>query len=326
MKAILCRSFGPIDDLALEEVDPPHPGAHQLRVRVDAAGVNFPDTLIVQGKYQFKPPFPFSPGGEIAGEVIELGERVQGFSVGDRIMAAIGWGGFAEEVVVDAAQALPVPASMPIEIAGAFLLTYATSYHALVDRARLRPGETLAVLGAAGGVGLSAVEIGKALGARVIACASSAEKLELCKAHGADLTIDYGQQDLKTALGEATGGAGVDVVYDPVGGALSEPALRRMAWGGRFLVVGFASGDIPRIPLNLPLLKGCEVVGVFWGAFAAREPERFAAHVEALAELHAKGALAPHIHGTYALEQVKDALHDLETRRVRGKAVVVPRR
>lgn len=324
MRALLCRRFGPIDALELEEIELPRPGARQLRVRVDAAGVNFPDTLIVQGLYQFKPPFPFSPGGEIAGEVLELGEKVTGFEVGDRVMAAIGWGGFAEEVLVDASQALPVPDTLPTEIAGALLLTYATGYHALVDRAGLQPGETVAVLGAGGGAGLAAVELAKALGARVIACASSDEKLAPCAERGADVLVNYGKDDLKEALGDATAGTGVDVLYDPVGGTLAEPALRRMAWGGRYLVVGFASGEIPKIPMNLPLLKGCSVVGVFWGAFAAREPERFLEHVKALIDLHAQGKLRVHVHGTYRLEQAKEALREVAERRVRGKAIITP--
>lgn len=324
MRALLCQRFGPIDELQLEHVDAPKPGAHQLRVRVDAAGVNFPDTLIVQGLYQFKPPFPFAPGGEIAGEVLEVGEKVERFAIGDRVMAAIGWGGFAEEVVVDASQAMPVPDSLPTQDAGALLLTYATSYHALVDRAALRAGETVAVLGASGGVGLAAVELAKALGARVIACASSKEKLEVCRSRGADVLVDYVEQDLKSALRAATDGAGVDVLYDPVGGDRAEPALRAMAWNGRYLVVGFASGTIPRIPLNLPLLKGCAVMGVFWGAFAAREPERFAEHVRALVALHAEGKLRVHVHGTYPLDQAKEALREVAERRVMGKAIVLP--
>jgi NADPH2:quinone reductase len=321
---VLCRTFGPIDSLRVEDVDSPRPGRQQLRVAVEAAGVNFPDTLIVQGLYQFEPPFPFAPGGEIAGRVLEVGEEVAGFAEGDRVMATIGWGGFAEEVVVDAAQAFALPEDMPSVVAGAFLLTYATSLHALVDRGRLRAGETLAVLGAAGGAGLSAVELGKALGARVIACASSEEKLALCRAHGADATIDYTKEDLKAALRQKTDGEGVDVIYDPVGGDRAEPALRAIAWEGRYLVVGFASGEIPKMPLNLALLKGCEIVGVFWGAFAARRPERFTRHVEELLGLYAAGELRPHVEATYPLERATEALEAISARAAKGKLVITP--
>ena len=324
VKTVLCHAFGPIENLTLEDVEGPRPGPYQVRVAVEAAGVNFPDTLIVQGLYQFKPPFPFAPGAELAGRVLEVGERVEQLAVGDRVMATLGWGAFAEEVVLDAAQAVPLPPSMSTEVAGAFLLTYSTSYHALIDRGRLKSGQTLAVLGAAGGTGLSAVEIGKAVGARVIACASTGEKLELCRRHGADHTINYLSESLKDKLREYTDGEGVDVIYDPVGGGYAEPALRAIAWEGRYLVVGFASGDIPKIPLNLALLKGCEIVGVFWGSFAARSPDRFRAQVETLLGLHAEGKLEPHVQARYPLERAREALLAIAERRVQGKVVIAP--
>lgn len=324
MKAMICRSFGPIENLAVEDVPEPKPGKRQLRVKVESAGVNFPDTLIVQGLYQFKPPFPFSPGSEIAGTVVELGEGVEGFQVGDRVMATPGWGGFAEQVVVQANIAAKLPDSMPTDLAGGFSMTYLTTYHALVDRARLKEGETLAVLGAAGGTGLSAVEIGKALGAKVIACASTDDKLELCRAHGADVGINYSTEDLKAQLKAHTEGNGVDVIYDPVGGSFSEAALRAIAWEGRFLVVGFAAGDIPKVPLNLALLKGCDIVGVFWGSFAARSPERVAAHTQHLLQLHAEGKLKSHLHRAYPLENAVEALQDILDRKVKGKAIITP--
>lgn len=324
MKAMICREYGPIDQLKLEEVPEPKPGKRQLRVKVESAGVNFPDTLIVQGLYQFKPPFPFSPGAEIAGTVVETGASVEGFSVGERVMASMMWGGFAEQVAVDAHLAVKLPDTMPTDIAGGFSLTYLTTYHALVDRARLQPGETLAVLGAAGGTGMAAVELGKALGAKVIACASTDEKVALCKAHGADEGINYANEDLKGQLKALTDGNGADVIYDPVGGNFSEAALRAIAWEGRFLVIGFAAGDIPKIPLNLALLKGCDIVGVFWGSFAARSPEKVAEQTRHLLELHAEGKLQSHIHRAYPLEEAVQALQDVLDRKVKGKAIIAP--
>lgn len=324
MRAVMCRAFGPVDDLQVEDIDPPKPGPAQLRVSVESAGVNFPDTLIVQGRYQFKPPFPFSPGGEIAGRVIEVGDGVDGFSVGDRVVATMIWGGFAEEVLVEADQAVRLPEGVSTELAGGFPLTYGTGYHALVDRARLKPGETLAVLGASGGTGLSAVELGKVLGAKVIACASTDEKLELCKAHGADLILNYATEDLKKGLKALTDDRGVDVLFDPVGGSYAEPALRAMAWQGRYLVIGFASGEIPKVPLNLTLLKGCDIVGVFWGSFAARQPAENRAQLDTLLSHLAAGRLKPHIHKRYPLSDAKAALHDIAERRVMGKAIIAP--
>ena len=256
MKAVLCRTHGLPDTLEIADLPTPEPGPAQVLVSVKAAGVNFPDTLIIQNKYQFKPALPFSPGGELAGTIKAVGADVKGYTVGQDVIGFTGWGAFAEEVVVDAIKLIPIPPGVPYDIAASFVMTYGTSYHALKDRAALQPGETLLVLGAAGGVGLAAVELGKALGARVIAAASSAEKLAVCAAHGADETIDYTREDLRERIKAMTDGKGVDVVYDPVGGGYSEPALRGMAWRGRFLVVGFANGEIPKIPLNLTLLKG----------------------------------------------------------------------
>lgn len=323
MRAVLCKAYGPPESLVVEEQPTPQPGTGQVRVGVHACGVNFPDTLIIQGTYQFKPALPFSPGGEVAGVVQALGDGVTGYAVGDRVIAATTWGGYAEEVLAEAGRLIPMPAAMDFPTAAAFTLTYGTSHHALKDRAQLQPGETLLVLGAAGGVGLAAVELGKAMGARVIAAASSDEKLALCTAHGADATINYAREDLRARIKELTDGRGIDVVYDPVGGDLSEPALRSMAWNGRFLVVGFAAGRIPSLPLNLPLLKGCSIVGVFWGAFTRNEPARNAANLQELLLWWSEGRLKPHVSAVYPLERAVDALNDLVQRRVQGKAVLV---
>jgi NADPH2:quinone reductase len=324
MKAVMCRAYGMPDTLVIEEREPLHPGKGQVVVSVKACGVNFPDTLIIQGKYQFKPEMPFSPGSEVAGAVKEVGEGVQGFKAGDHVIAFTGWGGFAEEVVVDAVKLIPMPPGLDFTIASAFVLAYGTAHHALKDRAQLQPGETLLVLGAAGGVGLAAIEIGKQLGATVIAAASSEEKLETCRQHGASETINYTAQDLRERIRQITGGRGVDVVFDPVGGDFTEPALRSMAWKGRYLVVGFAAGDIPRIPLNLTLLKGCAIVGVFWGAFTEREPQHNAENLRELLTWLSEGKLRPHISATYPLERAANALYDMMNRKVQGKVVLVP--
>jgi NADPH:quinone reductase len=323
MKAVLCKAFGPPESLAIEEVEPLKPGKGQVVISVKACGVNFPDILIIQGKYQSKPPFPFIPGSEVSGIVKELGEGVDTFQVGTRVMAFIGMGGFAEEVVAEASQIIPMPHTLDFTTASAFLLIYGTSYHALKDRAHLQPGETLLVLGAAGGVGLAAVELGKVMGARVIAAASSDEKLEVCKQHGADEVINYSTEDLRDRIKQLSGGIGVEVAFDPIGGNYSEPVLRSMAWGGRFLVIGFASGDIPRIPLNLPLLKACSIVGVFWGSFMERDPKHGRENIHELITWMNEGKLKPHVSATYPLEHVADALNDLMERRVTGKAVLV---
>jgi NADPH2:quinone reductase len=323
MKAVLCKAYGPPESLVLEEIESPQPGKGQVVVSVKACGVNFPDTLIIQGQYQFKPPLPFSPGGEVAGLVKAVGAGVESVKVGDRVIAFTGWGGFAEEVLVDAERLIPMPDGIDFPTASAFVMTYGTSHHALKDRARLKAGEKLLVLGAAGGVGLAAIEIGKVLGAHVIAAASTDEKLEICRQHGADELINYRTSDLKQQVKTLTGGNGVDVVYDPVGGDYSEAALRGMAWDGRFLVIGFTAGEIPRIPLNLPLLKGCSIVGVFWGSFTAREPQQNQEHLKELFTWLQEGKLKPHISATYPLSQAADALNDLMQRKVTGKAVLL---
>jgi len=322
MKAVLCKSFGPPDQLEIAEVDAPTPGKGQALVAVQAAGVNFPDALIVQGKYQLRPPFPFTPGSDIAGVVTAVGEGVDATLVGARVMGFCLLGGFAEQVVCDARNLVPVPPGVDMTAAAATLMTYSTSYYALKDRAQLRAGETLLVLGAGGGVGLAAVELGRRLGARVIAAAGSAEKLAACQKAGADATINYATEDLRERIKALTDGNGPDVIYDPVGGDYAEPALRSIAWGGRYLVVGFAAGDIPRIPLNLTLLKGCSIVGVFWGAFTERDPKGNAANIRQLVTWLAEGAIEPTVSATYPLADVPRALEDLLARRVTGKAVI----
>jgi NADPH2:quinone reductase len=287
-----------------------------------AASVNFPDVLIIQNKYQFKPPLPFSPGSELAGVIKEVGDGVKGHKPGDRVIAFTTYGAFAEEVKVEAARLVPMPEGMDFNSAAAFLLTYATSDHALRDRAQLKAGETLLVLGAAGGVGIAAIEIGKALGARVIACASSDDKLAVCRQHGADDGINYATEDLRARIQAITGKAGVDVVYDAVGGPYSEPAFRSLAWRGRHLVVGFAAGEIPKLPLNLALLKGASLVGVFWGDFARREPQPFADGIRQLGTWYREGKLRPHVSQTMPLDRAAEALQLMASRQVKGKLVL----
>ncbi|MCW3147569.1 NADPH:quinone oxidoreductase family protein [Stutzerimonas stutzeri] len=323
MKAVLCKAFGPTENLVVEDVASPIPKANEILLDVHTASVNFPDTLIIQGKYQFKPPLPFSPGGEAAGVVAAVGEKVSHLKVGDRVMGLTGWGSFAEQVAVPGYNVLPIPPSMDFATAAAFGMTYGTSMHALRQRADLQPGETLLVLGAAGGVGLAAVEIGKAMGARVIAAASTAEKLEVAKRAGADELINYNEGSLRDRLKEFTGGQGVDVIYDPVGGKLFEEAFRSIAWNGRMLVVGFAAGgDIPALPANLPLLKGAALVGVFWGAFAQRQPQDNAANFKQLFAWHAEGKLNPLISQRFTLDQTAEAIDTLSQRKAVGKLVV----
>jgi NADPH2:quinone reductase len=323
MKAVVCNDYGDVDKLAVEELPDPVAAPGQVVIDVHACGVNFPDVLIVQGKYQFKPEPPFSPGGEVAGIVSAVGEGVSGITVGQRVMATALWGGFAEKLAVPAAGVQPIPEGMDMVTASVITGAYGTSLHALRDRARIQPGETLLVLGAAGGVGLAAVEIGAAMGARVIAAASSAERLELCREHGATDLIDYASEDMRARLKEITGGEGVDVVYDPVGGPFSEPALRSTAWNGRFLVVGFAAGDIPRIPLNLVLLKGCQIVGVFYGAAVQRDPALLGSAITELGRMWAEGKIRPHVSQTFTLAEASGALEALAERRVQGKAAIV---
>src|SRR5471030_1472720 len=322
MKAVLCKAYGPPDSLVIEDVASPIPGPGEAVISVKAASVNFPDVLIIENKYQVKPPLPFSPGSEVSGIVKAVGDGVTNVKTGDRVMAITGYGAFAEEVKTEARRLLTIPAGMDFATAAAFGLTYATSDHALVDRGALRAGETLLVLGAAGGVGIAAIEIGKALGARVIACASTDDKLVVCRAHGADDTINYATEDLRERIKALTNGNGADVVYDPVGGSYTELALRSIAWRGRLLVVGFAAGEIPKIPLNLTLLKGCSIVGVFWGDFTRREPERFAEAMARLDRWYAEGKLKPHISGTFPLERASEALMLMAARKVTGKVVL----
>jgi len=323
MKAVLCKEYGPPESLVIEDIPSSRPGKGQVVITVKACGVNFPDTLIIEGKYQFKPALPFSPGGEVSGIVKELGEGVNTVKVGDRVIAFTGWGGFAEEVVTEAAKLIPIPGDIDFATAASFTLVFGTAHHALNDRAHIKPDETLLVLGAAGGVGLASVELGKLMGARVIAAASSDEKLEVCKQHGADDVINYTNEDLRERVKTLTGGNGVDVIVDPLGGNYSEPALRSIAWNGRFLVIGFAAGDIPRIPLNLTLLKGCSIVGVFWGSFTEHEPRHNQENLQELLTWLAQGKLKPHISATYPLERAADALNDVLNRKVKGKVVLL---
>lgn len=323
MQAIICARFGPPETLELREVESRGPEAGEVRVAVAAAGVNFPDTLIIEGKYQVKPDLPFSPGSEIAGTVVEVGPEVEGFAVGDPVMGTIGYGAFREEVTAAADHFLVRPSWMDPAVAAGFSMTYGTSMHALKQRARLQPGETLLVLGTAGGVGIAAVEIGKAMGARVIAAASSSAKLEAARKAGADETIDYSQFPLKEQVKELTGGQGADVVYDPVDGDLFEQALRATAWEGRVLVVGFASGSIPRPPVNLTLLKGCAIVGVYYGAFRKRQPQANAENFEELFAWCKAGRLNPLVSRTLPLKDAPEALREVAGRRAIGKIVLV---
>ncbi len=321
MRAILCKEYGPAEKLVIEDVASPQAKGTGVKVRVRAAGLNFPDTLIIEGKYQIKPPMPFSPGGEMAGEVIAVGEKVSRFKPGDRVMGLTGYGAFAEEVVVAEANLLPVPPSMSDEEAAAFTMVYGTSYHALKQRAALKAGETLLVLGASGGVGLSAVELGKIMGAHVIAAASSDEKLAVAREAGADELVNYTEQPLKEAVKKLARN-GVDVVYDPVGGDFTEQALRCMGWEGRHLIIGFAAGDIPRIPANLPLLKGCSVVGVFWGSFTMKDPAASAENMKELLTMYEKGQLHPRISQVFPFESYVEALNALTGRKAKGKIVL----
>lgn len=322
MKAIVCNKFGTPDTLKYQEIETPNPKEGELLIRVKACSVNFPDTLIIQGKYQFRPAFPFSPGSDIAGIVEKVGENVHHFTVGDAIVGFIPFGGFAEKAIVNAKDCFPKPKGMSMVNASAFLLAYGTSYHALKDRANLQKGETILILGASGGVGLTALEISKLMGATVIAAASSEEKLALCKQFGADEVINYTEENLKDRVKELTNGKGVDVIYDPVGGHFSEQALRAIAWKGRHLVVGFANGEIPKIPINLTLLKGASIVGVFWGAFAQKEPKKSLENIQQLLTWFVKGAVKPHIDKTYSLENAPKALEEMMQRKTKGKIVI----
>ena len=322
MKAVICVEHGPPEKLVYAETALPEPGKGQVRLKVHAAGVNFPDTLIIQNLYQFKPALPFSPGGEAAGVIDAVGEGVTTFQPGDRALVMIGNGAFAEYAVANVAQTIQIAGDMPFDIAAGFTMTYGTSHHALKQRARLQPGETVLVLGAAGGVGLTAVELAKLMGAKVIAAASSDDKLALCKEYGADELINYATVDLKDAVKAMTGGKGVDVIYDPVGDRFAEPAFRSIGWNGRYLVVGFAGGAIPSLPLNLPLIKGASIVGVFWGAFTQFEPDVHKSNMAELLDWYAAGKLKPHVSRHFSLSEGAAAIRWMMDRKATGKVVL----
>ena len=322
MKAYVCREFGPVESHKVEEIADPRAEAGQVVVDVKAAGVSFPDVLIVQGKYQFQPPFPFSPGGEIAGVISEVGEGVVDWKVGDRVIAMTGNGGIAEKVVAFEMTLMPLPETMDFKDGAAFPLNYGTTYHALKQRGQLQAGETLLVTGAGGGVGTTAIEIGKAMGARVIAAASTDEKLEIAKNLGADEVINYSDGELKEKVKALTDGLGADVIYDPIGGYIFMQCMRCINWKGRVLVIGFASGPIPEVPTNLALLKGCSIVGVFWGRFTGAEPEENSQNFDELFALHAEGKLKPQITKSYSLDDAAEAISSLENRKATGKVVI----
>lgn len=322
MKALVCVEHGPPEKLVVQDLPMPEPGRGEIRITMKAAGVNFPDVLIIQNLYQFKPPLPFSPGGEASGIVDAVGEGVTRFKVGDKVIAMIGNGAFREYFLADEARVIPMADDMPFDVAAGFTMTYGTSHHALKQRAALQPGETLLVLGAAGGVGLTAVELGKLMGAKVIAAASSDEKLALCREYGADEVINYSTEDLKERVKHLTRGKGVDVIYDPVGDRYAEPAFRSIAWNGRYLVIGFAAGEIPKLPLNLPLIKGASIVGVFWGAFTAQEPKLHAQNMAELLQWFAEGKLKPHVSAHLPLERGGEAIRMLMDRKARGKVIL----
>jgi len=323
MKTLLCKELGHPSKLVLEDVPSPTPKKNEVLITVKACSVNFPDTLVVQGLYQFKPDLPFAPGSDVAGVVKEVGEGVTHVKPGDDVFGLVQTGGFAEEAIIPAQSVFPKPPMMDYKQAASFMMAYGTSYYALKDRAKLKEGETLLVLGASGGVGLAAVELGKQMGAKVIAAASTADKLALCKEYGADEIINYKEEDLKKRVKEVTGGKGADVVYDPVGGDYTEAALRATAWEGRFLIIGFPAG-IAKIPMNLPLLKGCQIVGVFWGSFAMRNPNGNMKNTMDIIQMFAKNQLKPHIHGVYSLENGAQALIEMMDRKVKGKVIIEP--
>jgi NADPH2:quinone reductase len=324
MKVVVCRAWGPPESLVVEERAALEAVPGKVVISVRAASVKFADTLIIQNKYQTQPELPFVPGSEVTGIVKAAGANVEGWKTGDRVSAQTTYGGYAEEVLVEPERLTAIPQGVDFETAAGLTSTYGTSYYALVDRGGLRAGETLLVLGAAGGVGLAAIEIGQVLGAKVIACASSDEKLAVCREHGADETINYASDDMRARVKAITKGNGVDVICDPVGGPYSELALRDMAWGGRLLVIGFTAGDIPRIPLNLPLIKGCSIVGVWIGAFARREPARYRANAAEIWKWLAAGMIRPRVAGRYPLERAADALNAISGRKVAGKVVLTP--
>lgn len=322
MKAVLCKEFGTPDKLVVEEVDSPKVTGGEVKIKVRACGVNFPDVLMIQGLYQVKPPFPFSPGLEVAGDVIEVGAGVDHVNVGDRVIATLQYGGFAEEVVVPAMMILPMPDNMSYEHGAGFPLVYGTSHVALAHRGKLQANETLLVLGAAGGVGLTAVELGKLMGAKVIAAASTPEKLALTQDYGADEIIQYTEENLRDRVKELTNGKGADVVFDPVGGDMFDMAVRRVAWEGRYLVIGFASGRIPELPVNIALLKNASIVGVFWGAYLMNDPSVITNSFQQLLGWYAEGKLKPHIHKTFPIDDASSAILELMERRAMGKVLV----
>lgn len=322
MKAVICEQFGLPETLVLKEIPSPIIAANQVLIMVVTAAVNFPDALIIQNKYQFKPTLPFSPGGEIAGLVLAVGKEVSHVQPGDRVVALCGWGGFAEQVAVNANKVFKIPDAINWQIAASTLYNYGTSYHALKDRGQIQPGQTILILGAAGGVGLAAVELAKKMGAVVIAAASTQEKLAICQKKGADFTINYSKDDLRASINKITNEKGVDLVYDPVGGALAEPALRSLSWKGRYLVVGFASGTIPSLPFNLALLKGASVVGVFWGAFTEKEPALSIQNLSELVKMISRGDIQQEIYKVYPLSHAAQAIRDLMDRKVMGKAII----
>lgn len=325
MRAVLCEMLGPPSSLALRDLPDPAPGPGEAVVDVAAAALNFFDTLIIAGKYQYRPELPFSPGAEFAGTVSAVGAGVSDLAPGDRVLGNPGWGACREKVMIAADRLVKLPDSLDFETAAGLSVTYGTTLHALADRGRLSPGETVAVLGASGGAGIAAVEIAKLMGGRVIAVASSPEKLAFCRERGADELVDYTRENLRDRLKELGGRKGIDVVYDAVGGAHSEPALRSLGWKGRFLVVGFAAGEIPKIPLNLVLLKGCDILGVFWGRFLKEEPEAHAANMQRLIDWAAQGRITVPVHARYRLEDVPLALEEIAGRRAQGKVLVLPR-
>ncbi len=322
MKALVVEEFGPWQQAAVREVPDPEPGSAQVLIGVRAAGINFPDILMMQGEYQFKPPTPFVPGVEGAGVIEQVGAEVEGWSVGDAAIFISDTGAFAEQIAIEPARLIRMPPGLEFSRAAGLAMIYGTSYHALKQRADLQPGETMLVLGAAGGVGSAAVQLGKAMGATVVAAVSSSEKADFARAQGADHTIDYAADDLRAALKEITSGAGPDVIYDPVGGPFAEPAFRSIAWGGRYLVVGFAAGDIPSLALNLPLLKGASIVGVFWGSFVARDPALSARNFADIASLLDEGLIDPPVSASYRLEDAKEALGVIAARQATGKLVL----
>ncbi|MGH6682662.1 MAG: NADPH:quinone oxidoreductase family protein [Pseudolabrys sp.] len=324
MKALLCTRYGTPDDLELADIADPTPGPGEAVVRIRAAALNFFDTLIIAGKYQTKPAMPFSPAAEFAGTVESLGSGVSSLKVGDRVLACSGYGAARERIALAAERLIKIPDGLDFDRAAGLCVTYGTTLHALKDRASLAHGETLVVLGASGGTGLAAIELGKLMGARVIACASSAEKIAFARKHGADEGINYGKDDLKDALRRVTGGRGADVIYDPVGGTYAEAALRSIAWLGRYLVIGFAAGEIPKLPLNLVLLKGCDVLGVFWGSWIERNPAGHRANTEQLLAWCAEGKLSSHVHATYSLAEAPAALKAIASRQVMGKVILHP--